>query len=58
MCKFGLALHDDKTRLIEFGRFAAENRKSRGEKKPETFDFLDSLTSVQPAVRRKIQTFS
>ena len=40
MGKFGLELHDDKTRLIEFGRFAAENRKSRGEKKPETFDFL------------------
>ena len=40
MAKFGLELHDDKTRLIEFGRFAAENRKSRGEGKPETFDFL------------------
>jgi len=37
---FGLALHPDKTRLIEFGRFAAENRKRRGERKPETFDFL------------------
>ncbi len=40
MCKFGLALHPEKTRLIEFGRFAAENRKNRGERKPETFDFL------------------
>lgn len=40
MAKFGLELHDDKTRLIEFGRFATENRKSRGEGKPETFDFL------------------
>ena len=38
--KFGLALHPDKTRLIEFGRFAAENRQKRGEGKPETFDFL------------------
>lgn len=38
--KFGLELHDQKTRLIEFGRFAAENRKRRGEGKPETFDFL------------------
>ena len=37
---FGLALHPDKTRLIEFGRFAAENRQKRGEGKPETFDFL------------------
>jgi len=40
MAKFGLELHPDKTRLIEFGRHAAENRKARGEKPPETFDFL------------------
>ena len=38
--KFGLELHKDKTRLIEFGRFAAQNRERRGEGKPETFDFL------------------
>jgi group II intron reverse transcriptase/maturase len=38
--KFGLELHPDKTRLIEFGRFAAENRHKRGQGKPETFDFL------------------
>jgi RNA-directed DNA polymerase len=38
--KFGLELHEKKTRLIEFGRFAIENRKDRGEGKPETFDFL------------------
>src|SRR6516165_4848716 len=38
--KFGLELHPDKTRLIEFGRFAAANRKQRGEGKPETFHFL------------------
>jgi len=38
--KFGLELHTDKTRLIEFGRFAARNRKQRGEGKPETFTFL------------------
>ncbi len=37
---FGLALHEGKTRLIEFGRFASANRKERGEGKPETFDFL------------------
>ena len=37
---FGLELEPDKTRLIEFGRFAEENRKRRGEGKPETFDFL------------------
>jgi len=40
MGRFGLELHDDKTRLIEFGRFAIENRKERDEGKPETFDFL------------------
>ena len=38
--QFGLELHADKTRLIEFGRWAARNRKRRGEGKPETFDFL------------------
>jgi len=38
--KFGLELHPDKARRIEFGRFAEENRKRRGEDKPETFDFL------------------
>jgi RNA-directed DNA polymerase len=38
--KFGLELHPDKTRLIEFGRHAAGNRKQRGEDKPEVFDFL------------------
>jgi len=37
---FGLALHAGKTRLIEFGRFARENRRRRGTGKPETFDFL------------------
>ena len=38
--KFSLSLHPDKTRLIEFGRFAAANRKRRGLGKPETFAFL------------------
>jgi len=38
--KFGLQLHPDKTRLIEFGQFAATNRRRRGLGKPETFDFL------------------
>jgi RNA-directed DNA polymerase len=40
LAKFALAVHPDKTRLIEFGRFAAERRANRGEPKPETFDFL------------------
>lgn len=38
--KFGLELHPEKTRLIEFGRFARSNRRERGSGKPETFDFL------------------
>jgi RNA-directed DNA polymerase len=38
--EYALTLHPEKTRLIEFGRFAAENRKRRGLGKPETFNFL------------------
>ncbi len=38
--KFGLKLHEGKTRLLEFGRFAIERRKRRGAKRSETFDFL------------------
>jgi group II intron reverse transcriptase/maturase len=38
--KFNLELHPEKTRLVEFGRFAAASRKGRGGGKPETFDFL------------------
>jgi RNA-directed DNA polymerase len=38
--RFGLELHTEKTRLIEFGPHAIANRKQRGEGKPETFDFL------------------
>jgi len=38
--QFGLELHPDKTRLIEFGRHAARHRRARGLGKPETFDFL------------------
>lgn len=38
--EFSLALHPDKTRLLEFGRYAAVNRQSRGLGRPETFAFL------------------
>ena len=38
--QFSLALHPDKTRLLEFGRYAAANRMQRGLGKPETFTFL------------------
>ena len=40
LAKFGLELPPEKTRLIEFGRFAAQQRARRGEGKPETFNFL------------------
>lgn len=40
MSHFGLELHPDKTRLIEYGRYAHERRRNRGEAKPETFSFL------------------
>jgi RNA-directed DNA polymerase len=40
LAKFGLTLHEDKTRLIEFGRLPALSRRQRGERRPETFAFL------------------
>jgi group II intron reverse transcriptase/maturase len=40
LAKFGLELHPEKTRLIEFGRDAAKRRQQRGEGRPETFNFL------------------
>lgn len=40
MMKFGLELHPEKTRILEFGRFAAKDRKRRKLGKPETFNFL------------------
>ncbi|WP_049807961.1 group II intron reverse transcriptase/maturase, partial [Bradyrhizobium japonicum] len=40
LASFGLMLHEGKTRLIEFGRFAAVSRQRRGERRPETFAFL------------------
>ncbi|MCL2020991.1 MAG: group II intron reverse transcriptase/maturase [Betaproteobacteria bacterium] len=49
--EFGLSLHPEKTRLIEFGRFAAQNRKRRGLGKPETFDFL-GMTFICSKTRR------
>src|SRR5262249_56017020 len=49
--EFSLSLHPDKTRLIEFGRFAATNRKRRGLSKPETFNFL-GFTFISGKSRR------
>lgn len=50
LARFHLELHPEKTRLIEFGRFAAANRRQRGDKKPETFDFL-GFTHICSATR-------
>ena len=49
--KFGLELHPEKTRLIEFGRYAAERRSKRGEGPPETFDFL-GFTHISGKTRK------
>jgi group II intron reverse transcriptase/maturase len=49
--KFALTLHPEKTRLIEFGRYAAENRRGRGLGKPETFNFL-GMTFICGTSRR------
>jgi len=51
LARFGLRLSTEKTRLIEFGRYAAEKRAKRGEGKPETFDFL-GFTHICGKTRR------
>jgi hypothetical protein len=44
--QFGLQLHAYKTRIVEFGRYAEQNRPNRGDGKPETFNFLGLRTVV------------
>jgi len=56
MSRFGLSLHPEKTRLLEFGKFAAASRKRQGLGKPETFDFL-GLTHIC-TVNRKRRRFT
>src|SRR5437588_6834694 len=64
--RFHLELHPEKTRLLEFGRFAAENRKKRGQGKPETFNFLGfthicgktrkgRFTVLRQTIRKRLQ---
>jgi len=67
MRKFHLELHPEKTRLLEFGPFAIDNRKKRGEGKPETFNFLGfthicakkrsngMFTVVRQTIRKRLQ---
>ncbi|HUD14510.1 MAG TPA: group II intron reverse transcriptase/maturase, partial [Terracidiphilus sp.] len=56
LAKFGLELHPDKTRLIEFGRYAARDRKQRGAGKPETFNFLGFIHYC--GKRHKTETYT
>jgi len=53
LAQFGLALHPDKTRLIEFGRFAEQDRRARGQGKPPTFNFLGFTHSCAKTRRGK-----
>ncbi len=64
--KFGLELHPEKTRLLEFGPYAAENRRRAGQGKPETFNFLGfthicgkkrngRFTVVRQTIRKRLQ---
>jgi hypothetical protein len=53
--KFALSLHPKKTRLIDFGRYAAKNRQRRGLGKPETFDFLGFTLICSQSRRGKFQ---
>ena len=53
--EFALSLHPDKTRLIEFGRFAAQNRERRGLGKPETFMFLGFVLICEKSRRGDFQ---
>jgi len=53
--EYALSLHPEKTRLIEFGRFAADNRKRRGLGKPETFNFLGFIFICGKSLRGKFQ---
>ena len=69
LLQFGLQLHPQKTRLIEFGRFAAGSRSKRGQGKPQTFDFLGfthicgktrkgKFTILRKTIRKKWQAKS
>ncbi len=55
LAKFRLELKAEKTRLIEFGRFAAPKRSARGLGKPETFDFLGFTHMCGKTMRGQFQ---
>jgi RNA-directed DNA polymerase len=54
LAQFALALHAEKAHLIEFGKYAAEHRARRGERRPETFNFLGfTHVCAEPLCRRQ-----
>ena len=66
LAKFSLELHSEKTRLLEFGPYAAEHRRRAGKGKPETFNFLGfthicgkkrngRFTVVRQTIRKRLQ---
>ena len=58
LARFGLELHAQKTRLIEFGRDAEKDRQSRGEGKPETFNFLGFTHSCAKTRKGRFMVFA
>lgn len=67
LAQFGLSLNLQKTRLLEFGRYAIPNRANRGEGKPETFDFLGfthicgktlqgNFTIIRHTIKKRLRT--
>lgn len=55
LAKFGLEVSEEKTKIIEFGRYAQRNRKRRGENKPETFDFLGFTHYCSKSIKGKFR---
>ena len=59
--KYGLSVAEEKTKILEFGRYAARKRAERGQGKPETFDFLGftfycSMNTERTFFRCKVKT--
>ena len=55
--RFELDIHPDKTRLIEFGRFALKDRRQRGQGRPETFDFPGLHALLREGQTREIPSW-
>ena len=55
LMQFGLSVHEGKTRLIEFGRFAAKRRAAAGQRRPETFNFSGLYALLQQDQKRQVR---